>query len=368
MTAKRKELPPKEDAANREQRVMDGLLASILQTEGGAAWAKQYFDEANNLSDAKKWKLTAAREEAFISFLRYLDGLPASHDIPKGFHPRWVKWIRRFEKEEIAKMPPKDRTEDRVGKWVKRAWVTTGLNDSDDLQTGRFVYHDQEPSVDNHPIPVIVIHQKGQWRMTDKQSMAATAHPFVRAFCQSLPPLPDKAAVLDKMRWALDLEGKANSAEDQLMDAANYLNATLCGDVRACLPKENDQCVPFDQLPENAPLWMLLNAAIGFGRMLQHQEIYGDGSVEKILHKGISSDIGLTPREVIARLMDDYFNEKGSEATSMSLLEWMGAIRQKSDGTPIVFPDKRGDGLRNVSWEYFDQTVKNEKRSRKAQG
>lgn len=366
MTAKRKTVPLEQ--CEVEQRVMDELLATIMETEEGPAWIKAFIEERKNPKIARTRKRAEARHEAFFSFLRFLDELPASHTVPKGFQSKWLKWHRRFQREEIAKLPRKDRAEDRVGKWVKLAWITTALNDSDELQTGRFIYHDQRPSADNHPIPVILIHHKGQWHMPGEQMLAATAHPYVRAFCHSLPSLPDKEAVLGKMRWALDLEGKPNSPEPQLSNAASHFSGALCGDVCECLPDEADRCIPFDQVPGDAPLWKLLNAAIGFGRMLQHHEVFGDGSVEKILHKGISSDTGLTPRQVIARLMDDYFNEKGSEATSMLLLKWMGAIRPESDGTPIVFPDKRGIDLRNVNWEYFDQTVKNEKRSRRSQG
>ena len=181
---------------------IDEVLHTWLKTPEGTDWAKQSIKEAKNPAIARNRKHNEARHEAFFSFLRYLDELPADHSLPKGFQTRWKKWLRRFEEDEIAKLPPKDRTEDRVGKWVKRAWVTTELNDSGELETGRFIYHDDQPNAEKHPIPVILIHQKGQWRMPTEQTLAATARPTVRAFCQTLPTLPDKAAVLGKMRWA----------------------------------------------------------------------------------------------------------------------------------------------------------------------
>jgi hypothetical protein len=361
MTAKRKTVPPNDDA-NREQRVLDGLLATIMETEKGAAWIKAYIEETKNPGMARKRKRHEARREAFFSFLRYLNELPAGQDLPEGLNTRWEKWLRRFEREEIAKLPPKDRAEDRVRKWVKRAWVTTGLNDPDKLQTGRFIDHDQRPSADNHPVAVILTQQKGKWRMPPEQMLAATAHPYVRAFCHSLPPLPDKEAVLGKMRWALDLEGKPTSPESQVSDAASHLLVSLYGDVRECLPASLDRCIPFDQVPEDAPLWKLLNAAIGFGRMLQHQEIYGDGSVVKLLRYGVAQAQACPQREAIEDLMTEYRTEHEEEAKADALLEWIGAKRPYSDDDPIEFPDKRFDILMGIKWPSWNQHVKNVKR------
>lgn len=306
--------------------------------------------------------------EEFFLFLRYLNRLPHNEALPEGFHEKWDKELRRLEQEEIAKLPAKNRSDDQVAHWVKRAWITTEVCNTEKEHIGHFKYQKEKPDVGEHPIPVVLTLYNGRWRMPEDQMLAARQHPIIRAFCESLPPLTDKASILSKMEWAIDLGGVEDSPEQELCNSALTLYSALCSDVRECMPATLSKCIPFDHLPENAPLWKLLDAAIGFGRRLQHQEIFGDGSVDSILNKGIISDIDLSPREAIARLMDDYFNEKGIEATSMSLLEWMKAVRPHDDNKPIVFPDARGDALRNIKWEHFDQTLKNEKKSRKRQG
>jgi hypothetical protein len=364
MTAKRKTTQRKDDDAAREQSVMDGLLETIMETEEGAAWVNAFIEGANNPVIKKRRKRSGARQEAFHTFLQYLVELPAGHTLPKGFQSKWLKWLRRFERDEITRLPPKDRAADRVSKWVKLAWFTTAPNNTDELQTGRFIYHDQRPSADKHPIPIILIHVKGQWRMSAQQRLAAIQHPFTRAFCDLLAPFPDKASILTKICWATKLEANADSPEFQLAEAAHHLQAAFGSDILECLPTPMEGFIAFDQLPDNSPFWHLLDAAIGFGRMLQHQETFGDGTVEAALRRGIRSEIGLTYRQAVAGLMDDYFNENGSEATSAQLLSWLGATRPASDSEPIHFPERRGSALRGIRWPDFDQTVKNEKRSR----
>jgi hypothetical protein len=70
MAAKRKTVPPEEDQADLERRVMDGLLATIMETEEGAAWVKAFIEERKNPKIARTRKRAEARQEAFHSFLR----------------------------------------------------------------------------------------------------------------------------------------------------------------------------------------------------------------------------------------------------------------------------------------------------------
>ncbi|NQW99672.1 hypothetical protein HQ447_03365 [bacterium] len=357
MTAKRKSSQRKPEVPDTPQTSVDEFVAAFLKTPEAAAWAEQYIKEANSPTIRRNRKRAAARQSALMSFLNCLNDLPASQGLPDRFDIRWEKWLTRFEKEEIAKLPAKDRTDSRVGKWVKRAWVTTELNDSGDIVTGRFLFHDHCPSADTHPVPSVLVHHKGQWRMPKDQMLVTKSHPFVRAFCKSLPPLSDKVAVLRKMHWAMSLEGKIGSPEERLNEAALFLNDALRSDSNECLPDE--KFIPYDQIPENNPLWGLINAAIGFGRMLQQQEIFGDGSVEKLLHHGVGQEQPSPQRESIAGLMEGYFQEHGSDATAMSLLKWVGGIRPYSDADAIQFPDKRYDTLRGIAWPAWNQHVRN---------
>lgn len=57
--------------------------------------------------------------------------------------------------------------------------------------------------------------------------------------------------------------------------------------------------------------------------------------------------------------MEGYFQEHGSDATAMSLLEWVGGIRPYSDADAIQFPDKRCDTLRGIAWPAWNQHVRN---------
>jgi|GEM_PF-3535734 len=344
------------------------LLIAWLKSPEGSVWANQIIEDATYPKKARKRKLEearhSARHTAFSTYLGHLQSLPANHDLPEGFHSGWRKWLVRFEREEVAKLPAKDRSNDRSCKWVKRAWVTTGLNDSSDSQTGRFIYHDKRPGKDEHPVTVVLVHKKGHWIMPEWQKLAAKAHPFVRAFCGTLPSQSDKSAVLGKMNSAIDLEGKADSPEDELRDAALGFYAGLCGDIRKCLPDDLAQCIPFDQVAESAPLWKLLDAAIGFGRMLQRQEDFGDGTLERLLRYGVPQMQASPWREMIAELIKNYRAEESDEPTATSLLEWIGAERPYSDNDPIQFPDGQYNALRGIKWPRWKSDFSNVKRTK----
>lgn len=336
------------------------------ETEEDMRWL---IEQAGEIADFPiKQDDVPDRGAAFEHFLLYLNSIPAGAALPQDFNRRWDEWLGRIGREEIDKLPPKDRADEQIGEWVKLVWVTADFQDANERQTGHFINHDEKPIAAEHPFRAIVINEKGQWRMPADQRVAAIHHPYTRAFCDSLPSLSDKTSILNKIRWAAELEANASSSKGQLADAARQLQAAFSAGILECLPVPTEGFIQFDHLPDEAPFWQVIDAAIGFGRSLQHQEIFGDGRVESVLRRGVRVEMGITLRQLIARLMDDYFNEKGTEATSAKLLIWLGTARPGSDSEPIHFPDRRGSALRNLCWPEFDQTVKNEKRSRKGQG
>jgi hypothetical protein len=363
MTSKRNSSQRKPPKGKSTQSFEDEVLIAFLGTPEGKAWAKQLIEEAANPAISRKRQRETARHDALFSFLHYLEQLPANLVLPEGFHQRWEKWIKRFEQEEIAKLPPKSRSKASVGKWVKRGWVTTELTASGELQTGQFIYHDKKPNAAEHPIQVIQIRQKGHWRMTEDQFLATRAHPFVRTFCASLPTLSDKSAVLGKIRWSSDLQGESESPEDRLKYAAGHLHVALYADARKCLAGDQDQCAPFGQLPEEAPIWKILNAAIGFGRMLEHQEVFGDGTVETLINRSLAPSGGrkLTDSGFrIEALLGTYQESGEGKLTPKLFLKWLGGVRdESSDANVIVFPHaSRGHGLTDVSWDRLKNLVK----------
>lgn len=339
-------------------------LAALLADEANAPLLRQILEDSRNPRLVRKRRRDELRGSAFGTFLGELEDIPAGSPLPEPMERRWRKWIRRFEEEEIAKLPPKDRTAARAAKRVKCVWVTAERNSSATLQTGRFVQHEAEPSTERRPIRVIVIYQQGSLRMPEEQLLAAKAHPFVRAFCQSLPPISDKEAILAKTQWALNLADAAAPSDWRLANAAAHLQEALYGVGHEGLPGEPVEPPAFNQMPDDAPIWKLLDAAIGFGRMLQEHEIFGDGAVERLLNHGIVQPLPSLQREKIGELMNLYREEKGDDATAEALLGWLGAKRPNSDLLPIRLPEKWIDCLGGLTWPAWNQHVKNLKRKK----
>lgn len=290
-------------------------------------------------------------------FLSNLQSIPAGYELPKDFEMNWEALLAAHEEEQKDQLVANGSNPTQLASWIKRGWITA------DKESLALKSHLKKPIPDLHPIPMVLINHGGRWLAPTMMDRIVRVHPFVRAVTETLPELSVEQQIRRAMRRFQELREEGSDRVGVQAEAADTLEAFLYeptfGD-----PKEFGWLAA---AKESDHFWLILNAAIGFGRTLANDEVYGDGSMQMQIQRWLVLSGGRRKSEVgskIEQLISEYLGCGNNKVTPKKLLSWLGGKPSEvTDDDDIDFPrGSRGIDLKGISWNGFKNLVKSASR------
>jgi hypothetical protein len=358
MSAKKQAKRPSKKA-QEDAEILVELLRNILSEDE----FREFGERALNPEKAAEADRREEEDRRMEEFIGSISGIPAGFELPDGFEEMWEVLVSGYEEETRKRHAASDKNAKPkdFDVFIKRGWITA------DAKALELRSHPRKPADEFHPIPAVLINDDGKWKAPTALNMLIRSHPFVRAITETLPELTKREQVAQVMQWAETCRpdnpddnhyGTILAQSAELLDLFLYEQAF--GD-----PAEFGW---MHAAKQSQQFWDILDAAIGFGRSLQNHEIYGDGSVEDLIIKGLLQTRGRTPDKltyVMEELMDGYRKEYGMEATAKKLLVWVGGKISSASDKPLILPEECSGRLKGITWDKWSNTVKDLKKKRK---
>jgi hypothetical protein len=311
---------------------------------------QSYMTELTNPEPAEQREHREAEEARMRDFLSGLMTFPPGTSIPENFDGMWEKLLKSiFERERewrFAKIETKKL--DRV---LKRGWATP------DTTALSLAFTVDRPASELHPIPVVLCNDDGHWTPPIDLIWVVKTHPYIRWVNEGLGELSHQERIKRRLKWAKSLGGNERYATI-LAQRAEGLDLSMEEQYHSDTPG----AIEIYRIKGNEQFWEIVEAAIQFGRRWALWEVYGDGTVEEMIQKGLLGPSGKAPdawgREV-ERLIAEFRSESPEKPTPVRLLKWIGGTQGNNAKAPLKLPaDSRGESLIGISWDEFKNRVK----------
>jgi len=320
---------------------------------------RDFVERALNPAKAAEAERREEANRQLKDFISGIHNIPAGYALPEGFTENWELLIQAFEQQERERLTSNGIAPSKVDLLVKRGWIAV------DVEKERLKSHPKiEPPPELHPIPSVLVQDGGHWRAPSVLTYVIKVHPFIRAFVENQPDLTVEQTIARAIKKA----GLCRAEEDyygtMLAESAEALELFLYEQMMG----EPAEFGWMKSAKKSRQFWNILNAAIGFGRCLANYESFGDGSLDDLILGGLTQKRGRIARDTtfhILELMDAYRNHHGVEATAKKLLDWIGGKVPSATDEPLIFPDARADKFKGVTWDQWNNAVKNQKKKSK---
>ncbi len=293
-------------------------------------------------------------------FLFNLQSIPAGYELPEDFEMNWEALLAAHEQEQKDQLVANGSNPTQLASWIKRGWITA------DKEALAMKSHLKKPAPDSHPIPMVLINNGGRWLAPTMMDCIVRVHPFVRAVTETLPELSVEQQIRRAMRRFQELREEGSDRVGVQAQAAETLE-TLLHEPTLGDPLEFGWLAA---AKESDHFWLILNAAIGFGRTLANDEVYGDGSMQMQIQRWLVLSGGRRTSRVgseIERLISEFLGSGNNKLTPKKFLSWLGGKPSNvTDDHEIDFPIRsRGFGLKGISWNKLKSLVKSASRRMK---
>jgi hypothetical protein len=331
-----------------ETEDMAELLIETMDEEE----ARQMVEEAEDPEKRREREQREAREALIEDFLSKLHESPTDADLPEDFWKDWERLVSFYERRCRDRLKHKGKKDGRIEKLVRRGWVTA------DAEKRELVTHLERPPDERRPIPaVFTVTEKG-WCLPETLMEIIRIHPYVRAVTDELPVPTTREEIEAKIQWAqAGRKGDCGEIERSVAGGAEVLDLRLGQSF-----EDSEDSDWLGKARESERFWEILDAAIGFGRMLERYGRLNDGRVEALVQKAVLVPTGKKPSKegrAVEQLIEEFRRERDETPTAKKLAGFIGAKRGASDDDPLEIPaGNRASELDGVSWTKFQILVK----------
>lgn len=319
-----------------------GLLKQTLSPEE----FREFEERALNPEKAAEAARREEMERKMGKFLGEIQTIPAGYRLPAGFAKMWNLLIDDYEEEARNRFIANGRESRHLDSWIKRGWITA------DAEAKVLKSHIIEPPAKSRPIPALLINESGHWVAPTMLNLIIKEHPFVRAVTKQLPTLTMQEEICEVMKRAATCRKEGDYHATILAESADRLELFLYeqafGD-----PAEFGWMRTAKQSQQ---FWVILDAAIGFGRSLANYETFGDGSVESLIQRSLVWGTGKRATEwriEIEQKLLEIFQKTGELLTPAKLRKEMGAAAPGGLESILEFENQKYAAMPPIKWKDF---------------
>lgn len=337
MTTKRKTVPAK-DHTDREQRVMDGLLATL--------WGKG----VEELLQPQKPDPDDKRETNIAGFLDSLCDPELESQDPAEFEMQWTRFLHLSFAHTRCDLVKSGVPLERVKRLIVPGWACF------DKEGGDVRFRFGPPLKDGKAVLVILVFRDAVWHPPAHVEAAVWRHPVLRSAVGKDEYLGWKGGVMQRLTWAASLADEEPSSQrlKELSDAiTSMLHVSTHPD-----PIEEGW---ISTAIESQRFWAILAHAVDFGIYQNARRLFRDG---KLL--GAAQQAALNEKVeklswflIIEEAIREKFAETGEIQTPSELRKLFGLdAAPGSEQVILEFPDPRFAQHGEINWGMFKKYAK----------
>lgn len=342
MATKRKTVPPKDYDADREQRVMDGLLATI-----GDSYIKK------NLPNEDVLKCLDEREKiegSLVEFLAALDAGQFDRFDSSEFDKRWREFLLLNISHANCDLIISGLKKSKAQRLIVQGWACF-YQESAEI---RFRFG---PPLDGgEAVTVVMVFQDALWYPTSYIEVALWRHPAICKVVGEAQPHNWRERVLNRLTWAASLSDPRESSQ-RLRELSDTISRMLH------LSTDSD-CAEEPWLAaaaESDSFWAILAHAVDFGIHQNARRLFMDGKLLGAAQQSALNDKveKLSWWLIIEEAIREIFATTGSVPSPLDLRKMFGVKAEPGSTREILdFVDKRFSLSGNITWGLFQKYAK----------
>lgn len=252
-----------------------------------------------------------------------------SESLPAEIDDAWCACVDASERFEVARYIHGGRTQKAAERLVERGWVRV------DSENERVVYMSKWPANTSPVVSCVGVIEEGVWQPPRYLDALVYFHSDFRRLGGSARFNGQREKILQLVRMSKAQGGDGEFHGFDHVGAADHLDY-LISDPERISGEDGAWLV---EARQSLVFWEIIESAIHFGMTLKSWDVFGDGTIEELIERGLAINPGKATSDkgkVVEAIIRDYRCYHQDAPTPGRLLKWIKAQRQVYDGDDLM--------------------------------